>query len=109
MKIKLAACVATILGAGVVLAACGGTSKPPTQTHPPPPITTTPPPPPPPPPSSVAFPDFVKMVLKKPADSKPVTVNGVKFTFPDLNNPKAFCDVLPAATIGPCAGNGGGS
>jgi hypothetical protein len=43
----------------------------------------------------VAFPAFVKATLKQPADSVPRKVNNVDFTFPALNNPHAFDDVLP--------------
>ncbi|MDN5864369.1 MAG: hypothetical protein L0I62_04030 [Gammaproteobacteria bacterium] len=54
-----------------------------------------PPPPPPPPPSAVVFSDFVKDLLTQPGTATPVQVNGVDFTFPDLDNPDAFDDVLP--------------
>lgn len=95
-KLKLAAYAATLTFAGGLLAACGGGGS----------SSPKPPNPPPPPPSAVSFTSYVHQTLKLSAFTKPREINGVKFNFTDLNNPKAYCDVLPAATTGPCAGGG---
>ncbi|MGH8128189.1 MAG: hypothetical protein ACRETC_07450 [Gammaproteobacteria bacterium] len=98
VKLKLTGYVAALSLAGGLLAACGGGSS----SSAPPPT-----PPPQPPPTNNSFTAFVKTQLKQPGTATPAVVNGVDFTFSDLNNPGAYCDVLPPATTGPCAGGGG--
>ncbi|MGH8271114.1 MAG: hypothetical protein ACRESG_02175 [Gammaproteobacteria bacterium] len=83
MKLKLIAYGATLAFAGSLLAACGGSSS----------VSNNPKPPPPP--STVNFTAFVKTQLLKSGDAFPTEVNGVDFTFPDLDNPDAYNDVLP--------------
>lgn len=97
VKLKLTGYVAALSLAGGLLTACGGSSS-----------SSPPPPTPPPPPSSASFTVFVKAQLKKPGTATPVPVKVSDFKFTDLNNPKAYCDILPPATTGPCAGGGGG-
>lgn len=72
---KIQRCVylsAAILG-GVLLTACDGSSGP----------------------ANVNFTAFVKSVLTDPSSATPRAVNGVGFSFTDLNNPTAYSDVLP--------------
>lgn len=94
-KLKLVAYALALSFAGGVLAGCGGGDS-----------SSPPPPPPPPPPVNHSFTAFVKETLMLEANSQPRKVNGVDFTFPDLKDPKAYCDILPPTTTGPCADGG---